>query len=96
MDNDVVDITNLNRQILFNKDDVGRRKVDAAKDGLKHHLLDTGKNLSCLYSWQCMQTPVLADTLIEQSDYIIIPKNQPFYHQIYIYFNRNFTACYCR
>jgi len=50
MDNDVVDITNLNRQVLYNKNDVGRRKVDAASDGLKHHLLDTGEKLSCTCS----------------------------------------------
>jgi len=43
-----VDITNLNRQILYNEDDVGKRKVDAASDGLKHHLLDTGEKLPCM------------------------------------------------
>lgn len=43
LDNDVVEVTNLNRQLLFSQDDVGRRKVDAAMDGLKHHVIDTGK-----------------------------------------------------
>ena len=45
LDNDVVDITNLNRQLLFSQDDVGRRKVDAATNGLKHHIIDTGRLL---------------------------------------------------
>ena len=38
----MVEVTNLNRQLLFSRDDVGRRKVDAAMDGLKHHTIDTG------------------------------------------------------
>lgn len=34
-DDDVVDLTNIHRQILFGVDDVGRRKVDAAADRLR-------------------------------------------------------------
>jgi molybdopterin/thiamine biosynthesis adenylyltransferase len=37
LDFDVVDASNLNRQILFNKTDVGQRKVDAAKRALEAH-----------------------------------------------------------
>jgi molybdopterin/thiamine biosynthesis adenylyltransferase len=36
-DNDTVDITNLNRQLLFEKKDVGSRKVDAAESGINRH-----------------------------------------------------------
>ena len=34
IDNDIVDITNLQRQILFSSNDVGRKKVDVAYDRL--------------------------------------------------------------
>jgi adenylyltransferase/sulfurtransferase len=34
MDHDLVDISNLNRQILYTEADVGRRKVDVAKEAL--------------------------------------------------------------
>ena len=37
VDNDTIDASNLNRQTLASKDDVGRRKVDAACNALKGH-----------------------------------------------------------
>jgi len=37
MDRDVVETTNLNRQVLFSRADVGRKKVDAAFDSLSFH-----------------------------------------------------------
>lgn len=42
LDRDTVDASNLNRQMLFAKSDVGRRKVEAARDTLeKYHNLRT-------------------------------------------------------
>ena len=41
LDCDVVAASNLNRQVLFSCADVGRRKVDAAKDALQHHNIAT-------------------------------------------------------
>ncbi len=35
VDNDIVDITNLNRQIITNLDNIGRKKVDVAEDRIK-------------------------------------------------------------
>lgn len=37
IDYDVVDVHNLNRQIMFGPDDVGKRKVDSALKNSKHH-----------------------------------------------------------
>lgn len=37
VDYDVVDIHNLNRQILFSVEDIGKRKVDSAIKNSKHH-----------------------------------------------------------
>lgn len=45
-DFDTVDVTNLNRQILFGKRDVGRTKVDAAFDGVAFHCV--GETIVCL------------------------------------------------
>ena len=41
VDCDAVATSNLNRQVLFSKQDVGRRKVDAAQDGLGQHNIRT-------------------------------------------------------
>jgi len=41
VDKDVVDVHNLNRQILFSKDDIGKKKVEAAFKNLQHHNLRT-------------------------------------------------------
>jgi molybdopterin/thiamine biosynthesis adenylyltransferase len=37
IDRDIVDATNLNRQILFDTHHIGRRKVDAAYESLTSH-----------------------------------------------------------
>lgn len=37
VDYDVVDIHNLNRQIMFGLEDVGKSKVDSAIKNSKHH-----------------------------------------------------------
>lgn len=41
VDNDVVSASNLNRQVLYSGGDVGRRKVDAAIEGLDRDNLRT-------------------------------------------------------
>lgn len=41
LDYDVVDTSNLNRQVLFSRRDAGRRKVDAAVVALRHHNIHT-------------------------------------------------------
>jgi molybdopterin/thiamine biosynthesis adenylyltransferase len=40
-DNDKIEITNLNRQILYGKNDIGKYKVDAAQKHLDNYGLDT-------------------------------------------------------
>ncbi|AWC94024.1 TPA: ThiF family adenylyltransferase [Morganella morganii subsp. morganii] len=37
VDGDDVELSNLNRQILYTSDDIGRKKTDAASDSLKQH-----------------------------------------------------------
>uniref|UniRef100_A0A6B2LEU1 THIF-type NAD/FAD binding fold domain-containing protein n=1 Tax=Arcella intermedia TaxID=1963864 RepID=A0A6B2LEU1_9EUKA len=55
LDMDTVDISNLNRQILFSKDHVGQNKVDAAAEGLKPHLVGPTQvekyHLNALTNW---------------------------------------------
>ena len=42
MDNDTVSASNINRQVLFSIGDVGRRKVEAAREMLESHRIRTG------------------------------------------------------
>jgi hypothetical protein len=52
---DIVDVSNLNRQILYAREDVGRRKVDAAMDGLSRHNLRTELvplHLDATHDWE--------------------------------------------
>ena len=41
LDNDVVSVSNINRQVLYSVGDVGRRKVDAAVEGLQRDNIHT-------------------------------------------------------
>lgn len=43
LDIDVVSASNVNRQVLYSVNDVGRRKVDAAIDGLHRDNINTSK-----------------------------------------------------
>ncbi len=54
VDMDCVDPTNLTRQVLFSKADVGQRKVDSAVAGLKFHCTRTevvGVHVDALEGW---------------------------------------------
>lgn len=57
IDKDVVDISNLNRQILFKHEDVGKLKVEVARNKIiKHHLINKNMrvdayNVDALDSW---------------------------------------------
>ena len=43
VDNDTVSASNVNRQVLFSPRDVGRRKIDTAKENLDSHNIQTGR-----------------------------------------------------
>ena len=45
VDNDTIEASNLNRQTLYSKDDIGKNKVDVAKQ-----ILDKLDNLSWIFS----------------------------------------------
>ena len=45
VDCDVVSPSNVNRQVLFSREDVGRRKVDAALEGLARDNIQTGESV---------------------------------------------------
>lgn len=37
VDGDVVELSNLNRQVLYTEDDIGKSKVDSAENGIYRH-----------------------------------------------------------
>eukprot|EP00010_Vexillifera_abyssalis_P004054 CAMPEP_0201552854 /NCGR_PEP_ID=MMETSP0173_2-20130828/18664_1 /ASSEMBLY_ACC=CAM_ASM_000268 /TAXON_ID=218659 /ORGANISM="Vexillifera sp., Strain DIVA3 564/2" /LENGTH=277 /DNA_ID=CAMNT_0047963415 /DNA_START=27 /DNA_END=860 /DNA_ORIENTATION=+ len=55
LDFDTVDVTNLNRQLLFDKSHVGKKKVEAGAEGLKAHLVGDTKievmHMNVLSEW---------------------------------------------
>lgn len=66
IDSDEVDLSNLHRQILFTKQDVGTNKVDAAKQQLKALNLNTN-----ILTYDTMLTPKNALEIIAQYDVVI-------------------------
>ena len=46
IDNDTIQLSNLNRQILFNKNDLGKKKVDVAKEKLVS--INTNNNINTI------------------------------------------------
>ena len=65
VDCDVVAASNVNRQVLYSTGDVGRRKVEAALDGLKQHNIRTSQCISHTYQQQCSST-VYAHTHVQR------------------------------
>ncbi|MEX6211650.1 ThiF family adenylyltransferase [Providencia huaxiensis] len=37
VDGDIVELSNLNRQVLYTEEDIGKRKVDSAENGIYKH-----------------------------------------------------------
>mgnify|MGYP001063026344 CR=1 FL=1 len=76
VDRDVVDAHNLNRQMLFSKDDVGRSKVEAAKESLQRHNIHTeivALHMDVLKEWpkivECAQECTVLFNGIDVGDY---------------------------
>merc|ERR1712098_962058 len=51
IDADTIDLTNLNRQFLFRKKDIGRNKSDVAADSIKERLSHLNLNITSHVGW---------------------------------------------
>ena len=67
IDSDKVDVTNLNRQILFTSKDVGKVKVDAAKE----HLESISEDIKCETICEKVDSGNLAKLLGNKPDFIV-------------------------
>lgn len=74
IDFDTVDLSNLNRQLLFNERDIGRLKIDAAKDFMKAFY--SSVDIEAIN--QKIDQNTLIEPLIEGSDFVILAADQPF------------------
>lgn len=70
MDDDVVSVTNLHRQVLYSQEDVGKMKVEVAKEKLEK--LNPGVSIATyaerLSNKQCLQLFPLYDVIIDGTD----------------------------
>lgn len=78
LDNDRVEASNLNRQILYTREEIGEYKVDAAKRNLeRHHCVQTeivSHNIDALSNWETVVSIVRDDATcvfntIDHGDY---------------------------
>jgi len=51
IDADTIDLTNLNRQFLFRKDDIGKNKSDVAAESIKTRLPHLNLNIKSHVGW---------------------------------------------
>lgn len=74
IDFDTVDLSNLNRQLLFNEKDIGKLKIDAAKEFMKAFY--SSMDIETIN--QKIDQNTLIEPMIEGSDFVILAADQPF------------------
>lgn len=73
VDFDNVELSNLNRQLLFKEADIGRRKIDAAKDFI--HSFHSRMELECIPGE--IRSTEDAENAIADSDFVVLAADQP-------------------
>ncbi|MFC5470446.1 HesA/MoeB/ThiF family protein [Cohnella suwonensis] len=73
VDFDRVELSNLNRQLLYNEEDIGRRKIDAAKDFIRR--FHSRMELECIPGE--ISSAEDAENAIADSDLVVLSADQP-------------------